>query len=70
MLEFAHYDFKQKGTISAHDFALSMIAAADMDQLSDYLDRAKTLLTTPEHKATRITLEVYLLSFRLPLFVP
>lgn len=58
MLEFAHYDFKKTGTISAHDFALSMIAAADMDMLNEYLERANTLLMNPEYKEMRINPEV------------
>lgn len=57
-LEFAHYDFKQTGTISAYDFALSMIASADMDLLNEYLNRAKPLLTNPEYKDMRINPEV------------
>ncbi|XP_059461488.1 calcium uptake protein, mitochondrial-like isoform X2 [Corylus avellana] len=32
-LEFAHYDYKLRGTISAKDFALSMVASADMSHL-------------------------------------
>ncbi|KAK1276904.1 hypothetical protein QJS04_geneDACA003746 [Acorus gramineus] len=39
-LEFAHYDYKLRGTISAKDFALSMVAAADISHISKFLDRA------------------------------
>lgn len=37
-LEFAHYDFKSRGTISAKDFALSMVASADMNHINKLLD--------------------------------
>ncbi|XP_074591837.1 calcium uptake protein, mitochondrial-like isoform X1 [Curcuma longa] len=42
-LEFAHYDFKSRGTISAKDFALSMVASADMNHINELLDRADEL---------------------------
>ncbi|GAB2275415.1 hypothetical protein Dimus_010175 [Dionaea muscipula] len=38
-LEFAHYDCKSRGSISAKDFALSMIASADMRHLNKLLER-------------------------------
>ncbi|XAR69407.1 hypothetical protein NMG60_11000972 [Bertholletia excelsa] len=38
-LEFDHYDYKLRGTISAKDFALSMVASADMRHLNKLLDR-------------------------------
>ncbi|GMP36877.1 hypothetical protein CsSME_00008839 [Camellia sinensis var. sinensis] len=37
-LEFAHYDYKSQGTISAKDFALSMVASADMRHVNKFLD--------------------------------
>ncbi|XP_018633558.1 calcium uptake protein, mitochondrial isoform X3 [Nicotiana tomentosiformis] len=42
-LEFAHYDYKFRGTISAKDFALSMVAAADLKYLNKLLDRVDDL---------------------------
>ncbi|KAL9255846.1 Calcium uptake protein, mitochondrial-like protein [Drosera capensis] len=38
-LEFAHYDYKSRGSISAKDFALSMIASADIKHLNKLLRR-------------------------------
>lgn len=45
-LEFAHYDFKSRGAISAKDFALSMVASADMNHINKLLDRADELDTS------------------------
>ncbi|XP_038898722.1 calcium uptake protein, mitochondrial isoform X2 [Benincasa hispida] len=42
-LEFAHYDYKLRGTISAKDFALSMVASADSSRLSELLDRVSRM---------------------------
>lgn len=42
-LEFAHYDYKLRETISAKDFALSMVASADMKHLNKFLDRVDEL---------------------------
>ncbi|KAK2659752.1 hypothetical protein Ddye_006285 [Dipteronia dyeriana] len=42
-LEFAHYDYKLRGTISAEDFALSMVASADMSNINKLLDRVDQL---------------------------
>lgn len=42
-LEFAHYDYKLRGTISAKDFALSMVASADMKHLNKLVDRVDEL---------------------------
>ncbi|CAM8970456.1 unnamed protein product [Rhodiola kirilowii] len=76
-LEFGHYDYKKRGTISAKDFALSMIAAADMSHLSKLLSRVETLDKKPGFTDMRITLEEFkqfaelrskLLPFSLALF--
>uniref|UniRef100_A0A7N0T8Y3 EF-hand domain-containing protein n=1 Tax=Kalanchoe fedtschenkoi TaxID=63787 RepID=A0A7N0T8Y3_KALFE len=76
-LEFAHYDYKKRGTISAKDFALSMVAAADMSHLSKLLNRVETLDKEPGFSDMRITLEEFkhfaelrrrLLPFSLALF--
>lgn len=57
-LEFDHYDFKSRGTISAKDFALSMVASADMDHINKFLDRADELNNNPHLRDMRITFEV------------
>lgn len=62
-LEFAHYDFDNRGTISATDFGLSMSASADLSKINHYLDRVQDLATNPHFAHMRITLEVRLLSF-------
>ncbi|XP_073042520.1 calcium uptake protein, mitochondrial isoform X2 [Primulina eburnea] len=58
-LEFAHYDFKLRGTISAKDFALSMVASADMKSLNKLLDRVDDLDNEPHLGNIRITLEEF-----------
>lgn len=56
-LEFAHYDYKLRGTISSKDFALSMVASADMRHLSKLLDRVDELDRESHISNARITLE-------------
>ncbi|KAF9613799.1 hypothetical protein IFM89_011968 [Coptis chinensis] len=56
-LEFAHYDYKLRGTISAKDFALSMVASADMSHISKFLRRVDEINTEPRLGEMRITLE-------------
>ncbi|XP_030548386.1 calcium uptake protein, mitochondrial-like [Rhodamnia argentea] len=58
-LEFAHYDYKQRGTISAKDFALSMVASADMKHLHRLLDRVDLLDKEPHLTNLRISLEEF-----------
>jgi len=76
-LEFAHYDYKLRGTISAKDFALSMVASADMSHLGKLLDRVDELNDQANLGGLRITLEEFksfaelrkkLLPFSLALF--
>ncbi|XP_058223317.1 calcium uptake protein, mitochondrial-like isoform X2 [Rhododendron vialii] len=57
-LEFAHYDYKLHGTISAKDFALSMVASADMKHLNKLLDRVDEL-NGSNLSNIRITLEEF-----------
>lgn len=57
-LEFAHYDYKLRGTISAKDFALSMVAAADMNHINKFLDQVDELENDPHLRDMRITFEV------------
>ncbi|KAJ6849852.1 putative calcium uptake protein 1, mitochondrial [Iris pallida] len=59
-LEFSHYDYKSRGTISAKDFALSMVASADINHISKFLDRVDELDDHPHLRDTRITLEASL----------
>ncbi|GAU15072.1 hypothetical protein TSUD_08100 [Trifolium subterraneum] len=56
-LEFAHYDYKSRKTISAKDFALSMVASADMSHLGKLLERVDELSNDPCFKDVRITFE-------------
>ncbi|XP_042507584.1 calcium uptake protein, mitochondrial-like [Macadamia integrifolia] len=54
-LEFAHYDYKLRGTISAKDFALSMVASADMSHIKMFLDRVEELNNEPRLRDILIT---------------
>ncbi|KAJ9688808.1 hypothetical protein PVL29_014452 [Vitis rotundifolia] len=58
-LEFAHYDYKSRGTISANDFALSMVASADMRHINKFLCRVDDLNDEPQLRDIRITLEEF-----------
>jgi hypothetical protein len=57
-LEFSHYDLKSSNTISAKDFALSMVASADMNHIDKLLDRVDDLDDNLDLKDLRITFEV------------
>ncbi|GMP36816.1 hypothetical protein CsSME_00008817 [Camellia sinensis var. sinensis] len=58
-LEFAHYDYKSQGTISATNFALLMVASADMRHVNKFLDRVEELNNEPNLKDIRITFEEF-----------
>ncbi|KAL6651000.1 hypothetical protein ACP70R_009925 [Stipagrostis hirtigluma subsp. patula] len=58
-LEFSHYDVKSSKTIPAKDFALSMVASADMDHINKLLDRVDALANEPDLKDLRITFEEF-----------
>ncbi|WOK96860.1 calcium uptake protein 1, mitochondrial isoform X1 [Canna indica] len=58
-LEFAHYDFTSRGSISAKDFALSMVASADMNHINKLLDQVDELDNTPSLRDKRITFEEF-----------
>ncbi|KAK9706255.1 hypothetical protein RND81_07G113700 [Saponaria officinalis] len=58
-LEFAHYDHKGRGTISAKDFALSMVASADMSHTPKFLDQVENLSNDPDLRNIRITYEEF-----------
>jgi calcium uptake protein 1, mitochondrial len=57
-LEFSHYDVKSTNTIPVKDFALSMVASADMNHINKLLDRVDDLNDNPDLKDLRITFEV------------
>ncbi|XP_022143166.1 calcium uptake protein, mitochondrial-like [Momordica charantia] len=58
-LEFSHYDFKSQGSISAKDFALSMVASADINHIDKLLDRVEALNKEPQFRNIRITYEEF-----------
>lgn len=58
-LEFAHYDYKLRGTISATDFALSMVASADITHFNSLLGRVEKLSNEPHLSGLRITFEEF-----------
>lgn len=47
-LEYSHYDHKKRGTISAKDFALSLVASADINHINKLLDRVDELDNNPQ----------------------
>ncbi|CAJ1973689.1 unnamed protein product [Sphenostylis stenocarpa] len=76
-LEFAHYDYKSRKTISAKDFAHSIVASADLSHLGRLLGLVDELTNDPRFKDVRITFEEFknfaelrkkLLPFSLALF--
>lgn len=58
-LEFAHYDHKKCGTISAKDFALSMVASADISHINKFLDRVDVLDQEQHLRDKRVTYEEF-----------
>lgn len=59
VLEFAHYDYKLRGTISAEDFALSIVASADMGHINKLLNRVNQLKSEPHLRERRITFDEF-----------
>lgn len=58
-LEFAHYDLKALGTISAKDFVLSMVASADMRYIDKFLSLVDELDGEASLRDERITYEEF-----------
>ncbi|WCJ30345.1 Calcium uptake protein mitochondrial [Euphorbia peplus] len=58
-LEFAHYDYKSQKSISAKDFALSMVASADLGHLDKFLDRVDEINNAADLREIRITFEEF-----------
>lgn len=58
-LEFAHYDYKSRRTISVEDFVLSMVASADMGHINKLLNRVDQLKSEPHLRERRITFDEF-----------
>ncbi|XP_062078230.1 calcium uptake protein, mitochondrial-like [Humulus lupulus] len=58
-LEFSHYDHKSQGTISAKDFALSLVASADINHINKLLNRVDKIETEPRLAGIRVTFEEF-----------
>ncbi|XWS17060.1 hypothetical protein CRYUN_Cryun33cG0035400 [Craigia yunnanensis] len=58
-LESAHYDYKLHGTISAKDFALSLVASADISHINKLLDRVEELNNESHLRDIRVTFEEF-----------
>ncbi|CAN4103273.1 unnamed protein product [Withania somnifera] len=59
-LEFAHYDYKSQGTISAKDFALSIVASADISHITKFLDRVEDMDDETQLRDVRITFDEFM----------
>ncbi|CAL5204987.1 unnamed protein product [Lathyrus oleraceus] len=58
-LEFVHYDFKSRKTISAKDFAHTIVASADVSHLNKLLERVDEMNNNPRFNNVRITFEEF-----------
>ncbi|CAL1388028.1 unnamed protein product [Linum trigynum] len=58
-LEFAHYDYKSRGTLLAKDFAFSMVASADLGHLDKLLGRVEDLDNDVNLREMQITFEEF-----------
>ncbi|KDP33558.1 hypothetical protein JCGZ_07129 [Jatropha curcas] len=58
-LEFAHYDYKSQESILAKDFALSMVASADLSHLDKLLCRVDELNNDARLKDVQITFDEF-----------
>lgn len=58
-MEFAHYDYNLRGTISAIDFALSLVASADLSHINKLLDRVDEISREPDLRDIQITYEEF-----------
>lgn len=58
-LEFSHYDCNSRGTISAKDFALSLVASADINHINKLLDRVDEINNESHLKEILITFEEF-----------
>ncbi|XP_038711652.1 calcium uptake protein, mitochondrial-like [Tripterygium wilfordii] len=58
-LEFSHYDYKMRGTIPAKDFALTLVASADISHINKLLQRVDEINDGPHLKDIQITYEEF-----------
>lgn len=58
-LEFDHYDYMSRKTISSKDFALSMVASADINHINKFLDRVDEVDGDSYLRDIRITFEEF-----------
>ncbi|PON89138.1 EF-hand domain pair [Trema orientale] len=58
-LEFSLYDHRLQGTISAKDFALSLVASADINHINRLLNRVDEIETEPQLTGIRISFEEF-----------
>lgn len=58
-LEFAHYDYWDHGSISAKDFGLSLVAAANLSHINYYLDCVNALGNEASFKDCRVSFEEF-----------
>lgn len=58
-LEFSHYDYNKRGSITAKDFALSLVASADVNHISKLLDRVEELNRDQQLRDLRLTFKEF-----------
>ncbi|MED6136587.1 hypothetical protein PIB30_057425 [Stylosanthes scabra] len=58
-LEFDHYDYKSRKSISAKDFALSIVASADLSHVGRLLDLVEEMNNDSSFRDIRITFEEF-----------
>lgn len=58
-MEFHHYDYKKQGTISSKDFALSLVASADIRHVNKFLDRVEEIDNDPSIRDLRVTFDEF-----------
>ncbi|BAT76259.1 hypothetical protein VIGAN_01423700 [Vigna angularis var. angularis] len=58
-LEFSHYDYNKRGSITAKDFALSLVASADVNHISKLLDRVEELNRDQQLRELRLTFKEF-----------
>ena len=58
-LDFAHYDYKLHGTISAKDFALSLVASVDISHINKLLDLVEELNNESHLRDIHVTFEEF-----------